>query len=728
VSNPTGGFGVNVPPPGAGLPQLPGPPNLETRGDGEWQQPGIAPGQSIAGQPFKVEATDDVYLQVVLQNRMRLDEATGKTETTDQVTGSNPPIRRERPIPGTNLCQTEEYVTVQPMTRRALMVSIFYEVWRVDENLEWWYDLTNIGDSRLGMDAAAAVGGLVGSQVVEAGTAAAGVAISGETMLAAAGYAALGWGMVAASTAAGFFLVTTSVMEKLKPSRELAGSGWLPVGYFLETARPIEQSRQEFRPVGEPHPCPRVETGPTREQIQRDFEQRQREAEIQRDRSRGVEWELPEEEEQDKRTGMAPPRRALLGAGLLALLALGAVALVVSGNDDGDGDGDSRQVGAPVSTSPQEESQGDFLESVYRQFAVSSPDPNADFITSRSSAAATLRLDSTDITGAQVTEVRGASASPLLACGASGDRVVVCASNAPAPAGDLLLASMQLAEPAAGEVDDGLEFVYSLVAETNGNGADDWAAAQAFDWDLFQGTDRWWEAIATRGAAGPQWELMVTDAAQAARRGSVTSAARVIIDGDRVTFVIPTSELGSRGADAGLRTTAFVHDGTFNFAKLGADVLPGPPEPRTWGLLDSSKRSVANAPGAALATTTTGRAGGAVVSEASVREFLTTFEAAVRSGDVDTLRRDLHPSVVDVYGAAGCDATLERAVDEQFDMTVRSVAPPAPWVWEHEGGSVTIDDAVAVAVTRRDRGRTPVDTEIHLAPADGRLRWFTRCA
>ncbi len=99
-----------------------------------------------------------------------------------------------------------------------------------------------------------------------------------------------------------------------------------------------------------------------------------------------------------------------------------------------------------------------------------------------------------------------------------------------------------------------------------------------FDWDLFQGTDRWYQLIWDHRARS--WSLTVTQLGPAGRFPSSTepSTMRAVIEGNAIAFFVSMDEFPS--PSPGVRLTAFHHDGNFSEETRGADVSgPDPTAP-----------------------------------------------------------------------------------------------------------------------------------------------------
>lgn len=160
------------------------------------------------------------------------------------------------------------------------------------------------------------------------------------------------------------------------------------------------------------------------------------------------------------------------------------------------------------------------------------------------------------------------------------DPVVVCGFDpSDIPAGDVLIVAVEMAAaipPASTEV----SYRYSIVFDTDGDAANDWQFVDPFEWDYFQGSDRWYQAVYDHLSG--TWFLEVTQLqadGSFPAEGSRT-AARFVIDGPWGVWFIPVDELG--GSAAPFRVTAFAHDGAFTEATRGGDVMgPDPTGPLT---------------------------------------------------------------------------------------------------------------------------------------------------
>ncbi len=138
----------------------------------------------------------------------------------------------------------------------------------------------------------------------------------------------------------------------------------------------------------------------------------------------------------------------------------------------------------------------------------------------------------------------------------------VCDSNFP-PSEFETTEMLVATEVFAGPVAQGpWHYVYSAVFDTDGDSANNFVATDPYDWDQYQGTDRWWVLT----VVDETYELGRYD-------GSfdrpVETAARVAVADDTIVFFIPRDEAG----DVALwRPTAFRHDGTYRPEVSAGDV------------------------------------------------------------------------------------------------------------------------------------------------------------
>ena len=157
-------------------------------------------------------------------------------------------------------------------------------------------------------------------------------------------------------------------------------------------------------------------------------------------------------------------------------------------------------------------------------------------------------------------------------CGAA-DPLVVCATEVlPFPEGDLLIVAVEH-DGRIPTDSDARSYIYSLVFESDGDPANDWVYNEPFDWDYFQGADRWYQAIYSH--ASGDWLVDVTQVAAGNQTTSVPSAVRAVVDGRWIFWFIPADEIPD--FPGRLRATAFVHDGFFGEATRAGDVTGADP-------------------------------------------------------------------------------------------------------------------------------------------------------
>ena len=112
-------------------------------------------------------------------------------------------------------------------------------------------------------------------------------------------------------------------------------------------------------------------------------------------------------------------------------------------------------------------------------------------------------------------------------------------------------------------------------------------------------------------------------------------------------------------------------------------------------------------------------------AEGAVRAFVPQLVAAIRAGDNGFKFDRLHPTVIERYGVSVCRTGLSAAQPE-FVMDIVSVGAPEPWDWTTDGRTTTVV-ATPVVVKRSSAEGALVDGVIHLAEAEGAIRWFTDC-
>ena len=108
--------------------------------------------------------------------------------------------------------------------------------------------------------------------------------------------------------------------------------------------------------------------------------------------------------------------------------------------------------------------------------------------------------------------------------------------------------------------------------DADGDPANNFQYMEPYDWDFFQGTDRWYQLnwCPVEG----QWQLVVSSWTGQMPEHSASNA-RAVIDGRLVVFFIPVSEFGVSRPD--FRLTSFAHDGTYAPEASGGDVIGADP-------------------------------------------------------------------------------------------------------------------------------------------------------
>jgi hypothetical protein len=107
--------------------------------------------------------------------------------------------------------------------------------------------------------------------------------------------------------------------------------------------------------------------------------------------------------------------------------------------------------------------------------------------------------------------------------------------------------------------------------------------------------------------------------------------------------------------------------------------------------------------------------------------FFQRFNEAFQDKNVDTLKRFLHPEVIELYGEESCQAYLEEIVETTVNVGVLSLEEFGLWDWEIDGQTIPIENAYRIQVEFTAAGVTNLQ-ELHLAlRPDGTLGWFTDC-
>ena len=115
-------------------------------------------------------------------------------------------------------------------------------------------------------------------------------------------------------------------------------------------------------------------------------------------------------------------------------------------------------------------------------------------------------------------------------------------------------------------------YIYSAVFDSDGDPANNWVYQPPYDWDYFQGADRWYQLIWDR--ATQLWSLRVTQVDAQQNTTDVPSSARAEVEGSHVRLYIGDDEIP--GPDLTWRGTAFGHN-NYMETDRGGDVSGADP-------------------------------------------------------------------------------------------------------------------------------------------------------
>lgn len=110
-------------------------------------------------------------------------------------------------------------------------------------------------------------------------------------------------------------------------------------------------------------------------------------------------------------------------------------------------------------------------------------------------------------------------------------------------------------------------YTYAAVFDSDGDTGNNFQYFDPYDWDLYQGTDLWYELNWNPDIG--QWQLTASSW-DGNMPAPVATSARAVLDGQIVAFFIPVSEFAV--PRPGYRVTAFAHDGTYAPEASGGDV------------------------------------------------------------------------------------------------------------------------------------------------------------
>jgi len=160
----------------------------------------------------------------------------------------------------------------------------------------------------------------------------------------------------------------------------------------------------------------------------------------------------------------------------------------------------------------------------------------------------------------------------LFPCDTEVDGVLtVCPEGVgPMPVGDVLMLAMVLDAEVPLETQENY-YSYSAVLDADGDPANNFRFQSPYDWDYYQGTDRWY--ILDWSPNEGTWYLDVSDYGKGL--WTAPSNARSVIMGDLVIFFIPAEEFSVERP--GYRLTAFAHDGNYTPDLSSGDVTGADP-------------------------------------------------------------------------------------------------------------------------------------------------------
>jgi len=134
-------------------------------------------------------------------------------------------------------------------------------------------------------------------------------------------------------------------------------------------------------------------------------------------------------------------------------------------------------------------------------------------------------------------------------------------------AGEYLIGQIQLDE----DVDQGHEdhrLQYAVVLDSDGVAANNWLFQDPYDWDFYQGADRWYQL--TYSLTTEAWAFQCLQVDESQDLDICDTDALAMIFGDTITFFIPDAEIPD--PDATYRVTAYGDDGNYAEDDRGGDV------------------------------------------------------------------------------------------------------------------------------------------------------------
>jgi hypothetical protein len=115
----------------------------------------------------------------------------------------------------------------------------------------------------------------------------------------------------------------------------------------------------------------------------------------------------------------------------------------------------------------------------------------------------------------------------------------------------------------------------------------------------------------------------------------------------------------------------------------------------------------------------------AFVPAESPEDLPALLNQAITDGDTELLLARLHPAVIARYGAEVCRGHVSRFTS-QFTV-LGEATTPADYSYTTEGQTTVVPDTIALPVRVSGPGSPPSDALMHIADADGTLRFFTDC-
>lgn len=200
-------------------------------------------------------------------------------------------------------------------------------------------------------------------------------------------------------------------------------------------------------------------------------------------------------------------------------------------------------------------------------------DPTGDFFDSISTNKVTHTSDLIDIVGyggrfwAYTADLAGEFNSRY-PCGSTENAYVICADGTgDLVAGDYYVVGTQLAAFVPLSSTE-YSYIYSMVWESDGDSANDWVIQGPYDYDLYQGADRWYELVWDHKTA--EWHYYVVQVTSG-KGGPVATASngRALIMDDKIIFITPADEFPS--VEPLYRVGSFAHLGNYEPADRGLD-------------------------------------------------------------------------------------------------------------------------------------------------------------